>query len=836
MSERGQVSRLQLLAHQFNSSLVWVLIVAATISGLILEEWVDTGVIIAIVILNAVLGYTQENRAEHALAALEAMTAPVALVHRSGVNREIPAADVVPGDILLFEPGDRIAADARLLEAIHVQVNESVLTGESLPVRKHTDAIDADAQMGDRANMIFAGTTVGAGRGSAVVAAIGDQTAFGNIAQLLDVEQPQTPLTVELNRVGKQIAVAAFIIAFVIFGLGIFRDIAAETMFLTAVALAVAAIPEGLPALVTLTLSRGVSDMAEQNAIVRHLPAVEALGATTVICSDKTGTLTKNEIRVQKLEFADLHADSVAGISGGRATRYANIAALCNDAQLVEEHFVGDPTEVALLLSIDPVLVSVAAVRDANPRVDELAFDSTRKMMSTLHATTGDGLLLAAKGAPERLLPRCTMFESAHGAEPLTDDRRSAALADADHLAGLGLRTLALAYRDLETAPADLSSVEDALTLVAIVGMSDEIRPEAKDAVAIARDGGIRVVMITGDHRVTARTIGAELGILDSDEGVLDGDQLRSMSDEELEAAIDGCQVFARVDPADKVSIVHAWQNRDAIVAMTGDGVNDAPALRSADIGVSMGSGTAVAREASAMVLADDNFSTIVAAVKHGRGIFDNLTRVVYFLLSANVSEVFVMLIGFLLFGALGEPLLATQLLWINLVTDGLPALALGADSPRDDVMTRPPRKGHHILGRARQGRLIWQGAVLATGALAAFVYGYVLRDLEFEESRTLLFTALVLVQMPHMFNIRSEGTTGWRIRWGGNRFLIGAVAVSVLLQLGVIYTSIGNELFETNPIAAVDWLALILITAATVVFVRTIIVLADARTDEGAN
>lgn len=831
LAERAPPSRVALLGHQFKSSLVWVLIVAALISGLILQEWVDTAVILAIVVLNAVLGYAQESRAERALAALEAMTAPVALVHRSSANQEIPAADVVPGDILLFEAGDRIAADARLIDATHVQMDESVLTGESLPVEKHTEVVEADAATGDRANMVFAGTNVSAGHGSALVTAIGEQTEFGSIAQLLDVEQPQTPLTVELNRVGRQIAIAAFIIAFVIFGLGVFREIAAETMFLTGVALAVAAIPEGLPALVTLTLSRGVSSMAEHNAIVRHLPAVEALGATTVICSDKTGTLTKNEIRVQELEFADLHVDSVAGVSGERAMRYAQVAALCNDAQPVDEGFVGDPTEVALLLSVDPVLISVEDVRGLHPRIDELTFDSTRKMMSTLHENpTGDDVLLAVKGAPEKVIAHCASFEAEDGVEPLGDDRRNAAVADANRLAAMGLRTLALAYRRLDAVPESLDECEESLTLVAVLGMSDEIRPEAQAAVAEARQGGIRVVMITGDHRVTARTIGSELGVLDSEGGVLDGDQLRSMSKADLSAAIEDCQVFARVDPADKVAIVHAWQSRDAIVAMTGDGVNDAPALRSADIGVSMGSGTAVAREASAMVLADDNFSTIVEAVKHGRGIFDNLTRVVYFLLSANVSEVLVMFVGFLLFGALGEPLLATQLLWINLVTDGLPALALGADSPSDDVMKRPPRQGHHILSRPRQLRLLWQGAVLATGALTAFVYGHYLRDLEFEDSRTLLFTALVLVQLPHMFNIRSEGTPGWAIRWRGNTFLIAAAAVSLLLHLGVVYTSTGNELFDTTPIAMADWPALIAITAATVVVIRALTVWSDAR------
>lgn len=831
-NEIGEASRttaLRLLLNQFNNSLVWVLVFAAFVSGAILREWIDTSVIMAIVLLNAVLGFVQESRAEGALEALQAMSAPQAVVRRSGRDRRIVANEVVPGDVLLLEPGERVAADARLAEVVHLQLDESLLTGESFPIRKHCDPVDAAASTADRTNMVFAGTTVTAGRGSAIVTAIGDRTEFGKLADLLDVDDPPTPLMVQLDRVGKQIAVAAFVIASVMFAIGIARDIAAETMFLSAVALAVAAIPEGLSALVTVTLSRGVTAMARQNAIVRHLPAVETLGATTVICSDKTGTLTQNVIRVQELEFADLHASGITEVVDGRAARYAQIAALCNDARRTEgastSEFIGDPTEVALLLSVDPVLVSVDHLRSQFSRIDEFEFESSRKMMSTLHRSpAGDGLLLMVKGAPESVIDRCSRYEAPSGVRSLSPERKRAATSDAERLAAKGLRTLALAYRPLDSKPIVDESAEVDLILVAIVGMSDAIRPQAIGSIERAHRAGIEVVMITGDHRVTAEAVGRNLGLLGPEHRVMTGAELRARKPEKLEEEIGAYRVFARVDPADKVAIVRAWKANGAIVAMTGDGVNDAPALQSADIGISMGSGTAVAREASDIVLADDNFSTIVAAVEQGRAIYANITKVIYFLLSANISEVMVMLVGFAVFGGLGEPLLATQLLWINLVTDGLPALALGADDAPANLMEQPPVSRQQILGRDRQRRLLWQGAVLAAGALSAFMYGYMLRGLAFDEARTLLFTALVLVQIPHTYNIRSEDFGGAGIRIRGNRFLFAASCVSLLLQLGVVYTPVGNDLFSTTPIAAVDWVALAILASATVFVIRAIV------------
>ena len=806
---------LRLFARQFNNVLVWLLLAAAAISGFLLEEWIDTGVIVAIVVMNAVLGFVQESRAEQALAALEALTAPEAVVRRDGSEHVVPAADLVPGDIVLLEAGDRVPADARIIEAANLRCDEAALTGESFPVEKSIEPVEEESGTADRLDLVYSGTIITNGRAVVAVTETGEATEFGKVAELLDTEEPPTPLTVELDRVGRQIAMAALLIAAVIFALGLARQIAAETMFLTAVALAVAAIPEGLSAVVTVTLSRGVGKMAERSAIVRRLPAVEALGATTVICSDKTGTLTRNELRVQKVYLAgrDLDISDIPGLDSADEPRidlFTEVAVMCNDARRADgaDHtgFIGDPTEVAVVAAVDPARVDAARLRAGRPRLDEVPFDSERKRMSTLHASS-DGFVLFTKGAPEQVRDRCAQVELEAGPVPFDDDRKAQFVEAEARFAQRGLRTLAFAYRPLSNQPAKPADFEEDLVLLAIVGMSDEIRPEAVEAVGVANGAGIEVVMITGDHRVTAETVARDLKIVDADGQVMSGDELRQSPVEELGDRAPDIRAYARVDPVDKVKIVHAWQANGAIVAMTGDGVNDAPALRSADIGIAMGSGTAVAREASSMVLADDNFATIVAAVREGRGIFANLKKVVYFLLSANISEVFVMLFGFMLFASYGEPLLATQLLWINLVTDGLPALALGFDPAHPSIMDRPPDRSHRILGGARLARLIQQGAVLAVLTLAAFVVAFFVRDLEFEHARTVTFTALVVVQLLHTYVIRSEGSSVREVGVAGNRLLAMGVAGSLALQLLVVYTPLGRELFEVTTLDLLDWL-----------------------------
>jgi Ca2+-transporting ATPase len=520
---------------------------------------------------------------------------------------------------------------------------------------------------------------------------------------------------------------------------------------------------------------------------------------------------------VNEIAFTDTRqVPSETDIADERVKRFAEIAALCNDGELGPEGPLGDPTETALLLALsEDMSIDPGRLRDEHPRLDEVAFDSRRKRMSTFHAW-GNGYLLATKGAPEVVLERATMVASENGVEPIQEERRAAAMAVATSMAAGGLRTLALAYRELPDRPLDLEAAETDLVIVAIVGMSDVVRPEAAPAVAMAHAAGIRVVMVTGDHPVTAEAIGRAIGILGETGRVMPGDRLRETSEEELIAQVETNDVYARVDPVDKVKIVHAWQARGEIVAMTGDGVNDAPALRAADIGVAMGSGTAVTQEASAMVLTDDNFATIVSAVREGRGIFANLKKVVYFLLSCNASEVLVMLFGFLLFGALGEPLLPTQLLWINLVTDGLPAIALGLDPAIPGIMSLPPDRGREMLAPPRLLRILGQGSILAVATLAVAVYGHYLKGADWEYVRTLMFTTLVAVQLLHAFNVRAEGPGVRVVGFGGNRTLLVAALVPVVLQLGVVYTSFGNQLFSTVPIDAFEWLVIVGVTVAS--------------------
>jgi Ca2+-transporting ATPase len=809
-------SRFDLLVDQFRSVLVWILIAAAVISGWLLGEWIDAGVIGAIVVLNAVFGYVQESRAEDALARLKELSAPEAVVLRDGRQLRVPSAEIVPGDVIVVEVGDRIAADARLLEGLHLEVDESMLTGESLPASKSPDPVGADAGLGDRSSMLFAATAVARGRGRAVVTGTGNDTEVGRIAEVLGAERPPTPLTIELDRVGKRLAALALGTAGLVFLTGLLRDNPAETMLLTAVALAVAAIPEGLPAVVTITLSGGTQRMAERNAVVRRLPAVEALGSASVICTDKTGTLTRNEIRVQHIVTADGdRAVDEADSSSATIRRFAEVASLCNDARPGDEGYLGDPTEVALLLAAGDLGFDPQAIRDRSPRIDEIAFDSRRKRMTTLHRS-GDGVFLAVKGAPEEIVQRCASEESAGGVHPLDGARRGAILAAAERLAVQGLRTLAIAHRVVADTPADPDEAEQELTLVAVVGMSDESRPEAAPAVASARRAGITVVMVTGDHEVTARAIATEVGILEPGDEVMPGGRLREMSVDDLAAEVERYRVYARIDPLDKVKIVDAWQQRGEIVAMTGDGVNDAPALRAADIGVAMGSGTDVAKEASGMVLADDNFASIVAAVREGRSIFTNLKTVVYFLLSCNASEVLVMFFGFLLFGALGDPLLAVQLLWINLITDGLPALALGVDPPAPDVMERPPDRRRDILSGRRQVDLLRHGSVLAVATLASLVVGNYVMDLEWPVVRTMVFTTLVAVQLVHAYAVRARHTGLPHRGPGRNRLLALGALTSFILHLLVVYVPLGQTLFDTEPLPAAAWPLIAALTAAS--------------------
>ena len=815
--------RLSILIHQFRDVLIWILVAAALVSGVLLDEWIDAGVILTIVVLNTLLGYLQEARAEDALARLKELSAPEAVVVRDGEERRVPSAELVPGDLIVLEVGDRIPADARLVAAAHLEAEESALTGESFPAPKGVAPVSDGVSLGDRRSMVFSSTSVAAGRARVVVTATGRTTEVGRIADVLTQEESPTPLQVELDHVGRRLAVLALATAALVFLTGLIRGNAAEAMFLTAVALAVAAIPEGLPAVVTITLSGGVQRMAARNAIVRRLPAVEALGAASVICTDKTGTLTRNEIRVQQVVLGGLTAEPERLDSADRRTqRFVEVAALCNDARSTPDGYLGDPTETALLLAVEAVGAHPEEIRGRYPRFDEIAFDSRRKRMSTIHRS-GDGRFVAVKGGPEVIVERCTHLDTGHGPEPLDEAERRRFLEAAVDLAAIGLRTLALAWRAADHLPDDAAGIEAGLTLVGVVGMSDAVRPEAAAAVAEAQRAGIAVVMVTGDHEITARAVAGEVGILGEGDGVMPGDRLREMSAEELAVEVDRYRVYSRIDPLDKVKIVEAWQRRDEIVAMTGDGVNDAPALRAADIGVSMGSGTDVAKDASDMVLADDNFASIVAAVREGRGIFTNLKTVVYFLLSCNASEVLVMFMGFLVFGALGDPLLAVQLLWINLVTDGLPALALGVDPPEAGIMERPPGRSRDILSGSRQLALLRHGTVLAAASLAALVLGHYVFEYEWAVVRTMVFTTLVAVQLAHAFSMRSRATGKWRGGPGRNRLLVLGVLVSLGLQMLVVYLPLGQTLFDTEGLPLVVWAVLFGLTIASFGTINTL-------------
>lgn len=794
---RGWV-RLRRLANQFRDVLVWLLIGAAAISALFLNAWIDAGAITLIVVLNSVIGYAQEARAHSALDRLREMEAPHAKVIRDGVVTTIPSREIVPGDLLALETGDQVPADARVSSEVRLLADESALTGESMPVSKTDQPSSDETVLADRTSMVFTGTTIVSGRGRAIVTATGMESEMGRIAGLFSEEQPQTPLEADLARIGRRLAVVAGVAAVLIFGAGIARSFPVETMILTAVALAVAAIPEGLPAVITVSLAGGLQRMAQQNAIVRRLPAVETLGAVDVICTDKTGTLTAPELEVGEWWLGDDETES----AGAEDRQWLVAGAiLCNDAFESPEGWAGDPTETALLEHFAALGIDVDDIRSSFPRVDEAGFDARRKRMSTLHAHE-NGYVLLTKGAPEVIVSRSDSLAAEKAEQPLDQQGRDDILDRAERLAGRGMRTLAFAMKRLDIQPDDPADEESALCFLGLVGLRERIRPEVASAVERARQAGVRTVMVTGDHATTAAAIADAVGI--GSEGLVEGGELARMDTETLTATIDRHDVFARVDPADKVKIIEAWQAKDVKVAMTGDGVNDAPALHRADIGIAMGSGTDVARESAAMVLTDDNYATIVAAIAEGRRLFSNLRNVVHYLLSANASEVLFVLVGFLAFGFMGEPLLAVQLLWINLVSDALPAIALGMEAPVRDLMKDPPGAGRDVLSVGNTMSLLAQGIILAAAAVAAMLLGAYALDLEHQVVQTMVFSTLIFSQLLHALSIRAR--TGAKDDAAPvsrpSLFLLAAVTGSAALQFLVVYTGVGNTVFRTTPLS----------------------------------
>jgi magnesium-transporting ATPase (P-type) len=795
------------LLAQFESPLVYLLLGAIVVS---LAAWALEGgeevpyeaiVIAAIVVLNAVLGYVQEARAEQAVAALQRMAAATAGVVRDGRELRIPAADVVPGDLLLLAEGDAVSADARLVEAASLLVAEASLTGESEAVLKDPARLDEPAALGDRLNMVFDGTAVTRGRGRAVVTATGMATEMGRIARLLGTtEAERTPLQREIDRIGKALGVAVVVIAAVVVG-SILATADVEdasdlvSVLLVGVSLAVAAVPEGLPAVLSVVLALGVQRMAHKRAIVKRLSSVETLGSASVVCSDKTGTLTKNEMTIEwvvtpsgevEVTGAGYRPEGELRVDGRPLDDPVLLdevrdvllgGSLANDAVLRQEGgewtVQGDPTEAAFLVAEAKVEGLPASRRARFERVGEVPFSSERKLMSTLEADAErGGIAVVTKGAPDVLLGRCTAERAAGDNRPLTDARRAEILAAVDRLAGQAMRTLGVAYRPLptEVAPSGDEAVERELVYLGLVGIIDPPRPEARAAIAEAASAGVRTIMITGDHPRTAARIAADLAVADPGTGAVTGGELDDLDDEALRETVREASVYARVAPEHKLRIVHALQADGLVVAMTGDGVNDAPALKAADIGVAMGlAGTDVTKEAADMILADDNFATIVSAVREGRGIFANIRRFLRFLLSSNVGEVFTMFFGVVLAGAIGladaddalaVPLLAAQILWINLLTDSAPALALGVDPPPADVMRRRPRGlGDRVIDRDMWIGIVFVGLVMAAVTLAALDLrldgGLLGGSGSVEEARTTAFPTLVLAQLFHCFNAR---------------------------------------------------------------------------------
>ena len=790
LAEKKKKTNLQRFAEQFKDVMILILLLAAAVSFVVActegdpMEFFEPLLILVIVVLNAVMGMVQESKAEKALDALKTLSAPHARVLRGGKESVIDAAKLVPGDIIRLEAGDFIPADARLLRSVSLKSEESALTGESVPAEKDADhTVKEDAPLGDRVNMVFSGCSVTYGTATAVVTATGMHTEMGKIASLLEgEEETQTPLQKKLARLGGYLGVMALAACAVIFLVGLLNGIPVLEIFMTAVSLAVSAIPEGLPAIVTIVLAIGVQRMVKRNALIRRLPAVETLGSASVICSDKTGTLTQNRMTLTRLWVEGEQSLEEAGTENSEAARrMLLLASLCCDGSVTfetdgTERHIGDPTETSILVAAHKNGMDQEKLQAQYPRRAELPFDSDRKLMTTVNEINGK-IVAIVKGAFDVMAARC-----------VRGDLELARVMN-DEMSGQALRVLAVGCKELDDVPAvpKAEELEAGLTLVGLVGMIDPPRPEAKQAVALCRRAGIKPVMITGDHVATASAIARELGILAQGDRAVTGPELDAMSEQELEQCVDQIAVYARVSPENKIRIVKAWQHRGQVVAMTGDGVNDAPALKAADIGCAMGiTGTDVAKGAADMTLTDDNFATIVDAVREGRGIYANIRKVVGFLLGTNIGEVLTVFISMLLWHK--TPLLSMQLLWINLVTDSLPAISLGMEDVEDDVMDRRPKpKDEGIFAHGLGVQVALQGCLFALLTLIGFVLGERFTG-TLEGGQTMAFLVLSLTQIVQSFNMRSEHSL-FRIGPFTNRKLNGAALLSVALVALVLFT-----------------------------------------------
>ncbi|MBT8093212.1 MAG: cation-translocating P-type ATPase [Gammaproteobacteria bacterium] len=790
-------SPLELLAHQFADVMIVLLLAAAVISGLI-GDIVDTIAILVIVVLNATIGVIQEYRAQRAIAALRRLAAPIAVVMRDGRHRRIPARDVVPGDVVLIEAGDVVPADLRVIESTDLGIDESALTGESVPVAKSETVVDAaDVAVAERLNMAYKSTLVTRGRGTGVVVATGRATEIGRIADLLRAaRQVRTPLQQRLARFSRRVALAVLGICAIVFATGLLQGQPLLLMFLTALSLAVAAVPEALPAVVTLALGLGARRLGDRHALVRRLPAVESLGSVTYICADKTGTLTEN-----RMTLAVTHASGAeyeepgAELPDAIRQRIGKVLALCNDVDA--ETLQGDPTEVALVEAANAAGFDKAELARAMPRVAELPFDAERRYMVTLHRSA-EGLLALVKGAPERIVEGCVDRLTELGRQVMDEE---AVLRDADALASRGYRVLGLACsQDFSDEDETKAELESSWTFLGLVGLIDPARPGVVDAIRQCRSAGIVPVMITGDHPVTAAAIAGELGIPNDASQSLTGQELAALSEGELEDRVEGIRVYARVDPEQKIRIVKALQAKGHFVAMTGDGVNDAPALKAATIGIAMGQrGTEVAREAAEVVLLDDSFETIVAAVGEGRRIYDDIRKFIRYTMTSNSGEIWVLVLAPLL--GLPLPLLPLHILWINLVTDGLPGLALSAEPAERNVMQRKPRPPEEsIFSREMVAHIFFVGLLIGGLTLATQAWNW---QRGHEEWQTMVFTVLVVSQLFHCLAIRSEHDSIFSIGFASNPAMLLALALTVAAQLAVIYVPVFAAVFRTVPLSA---------------------------------
>lgn len=828
------------LLAQFQELVIWILLAAAIISAA-LQEWIDAAAIVAIVILNAMIGFFQEERAERALSALQKLSSPMARVLRQGKIQSLPAIELVPGDLIQLEAGDHIPADARLLRSFSFAAQEAALTGESTPVEKDADAtVSIDAPLGDRRTMVYLGTVSTAGKATALVTATGMESELGHIAGLLQRTQREpTPLQRRLEELGRILIIVCLAIVVVILGLQLLRGGQWVTALLSAVSLAVAAVPEGLPAVVTVTLALGLQRMVKRNALVRKLPSVETLGSVTVICSDKTGTLTRNEMTVREMaigqsllrvsgigyvaegQFTEHHDDAEAGQpvdvkSRSDLVQLLTIGAVCNNAQVVPRQdgteglqVLGDPTEGALIVLAAKGHLETSS--GSHELLHELPFDSTRKAMSVVVRTADGATWMYTKGAPEVLLSKSIAERIGDDDRPLTDERRRDWLRVNSEMASRALRVLAFAYRRIDSEqPGDV--LEEQLVFAGLVGMIDPPREEVKDAVGKSRDAGIRPVMITGDHPDTAQAVARELTILADQDEVITGVDLDRLTDTELTDRVERIAVYARVSAEHKLRVVDALKKRGHVVAMTGDGVNDAPAVRAADIGIAMGiTGTDVTKEASDMILMDDNFTSIVNAVEEGRGIFDNIQKVLQFLLSCNFGEILLMLVASLLGWPL--PLLPIHLLWINLVTDGLPALALSLEPPEPGVMKRQPRNPHEsILSWSVSWAIVVQGLLVGGVAIGAFAWFYQYKyPGDLQKAQTITFSVVVFSELLRAIAARSQTWNAFQLGFLSNPALLLAIGLSGLLQIGVVMIPAMQSVFAIDSSVTQDWLIIAL-------------------------